>query len=139
MKNYILILVVLLLVNCSSNENSENEDVSLLGKWKLIEQLADPGDGSGVFNPITSNRTFEFFKNGDVTANGTLCFMSSEVGEIGSGTFMEIAGGDFSDGEITPNNCSINEAVLYYKLKEGNLIIWYLCIEACGQKFVKIQ
>ena len=52
-----------------------------------MEQLVDPGDGSGIFMPINSNRIFEFFSDGTVTVNGILCYISSEVGQQNSGTF----------------------------------------------------
>lgn len=141
MKNVLLILFSLVLVNCNPNDDKGSYEgiQELLGKWKLIEQLSDPGDGSGVFNPIDSNKEIEFFSNGTMTVNGVLCYMSSEVGEQNSGSFSVLENNDYYDGEIIPNDCDYAETKLYFKIEGSNLIIWYLCIEGCGQKFVKIK
>lgn len=139
MRYSILIFFVLTLLNCSSDDTKPSEEnMNLLGKWKLIEQLADPGDGSGTFNPVESDRTIEFFSDGTVTVNGSLCYMSINVEEKTSGTF-EIISDDTADtwydGIIIPNNCEIN---IYFNLPlNGDLILSYPCIEGCGQKFVK--
>jgi len=140
MKKVLLILFSLVLVNCTSNDDKSpyEGNPELLGKWKLIEQLSDPGDGSGIFNPIDdSNREIEFFSNGTVTVNGVLCYMSSEVGDQNSGSFSVLENNDYYDGEIKPNDCDYPETKLYFKIEDPNLIIWYLCIEGCGQKFIK--
>ena len=69
----LLSLVVLLAVSCNS------EDVELVNKWQLIEMLADPGDGSGGFEPVTSNKVIEFWDDGTITSNGSICTMSSST------------------------------------------------------------
>ena len=142
MKKYLLIVLLVILSSCSSDDSKPTDETGLIGKWKLIEQLADPGDGSGTFQSINSNRTIEFFKNGTVEVNGGLCFMSSEVGDIETGTFMIISDNTADttyDGEIIPNTCSSRSARVYFDLPESvNLILWYQCLEGCGQKFTKI-
>ena len=70
MKNSILILLAMFLLNCSSDDSKPSGETALIGKWKLIEQLADPGDGSGTFQPIESDIVIEFFSNGNVEVNG---------------------------------------------------------------------
>lgn len=139
MKNCLLILITTLLFNCTSKDIRpviENEE--LLGKWELIEQLVDPGDGSGIFTPIVSERVVEFFGNGRVTVNGLLCYMSSVVDGQNSGNFSEIDSEHY-DGEIIPIGCDYSETKIYYVIEDSNLILWYLCIEGCGQKFKKIE
>ncbi len=137
MKKLVLILMSSFFFNCSSDDNKiENEN--LLGKWKLIEQYSDPGDGSGSFNSIESDREIEFFSNGTVTINGILCYMSLEVDNQSYGTFNETVSEDF-DGEILPEGCDNEGRKIYYQLDDSNLILWYLCIEGCGQKFVKVE
>ncbi len=138
MKNVLLVLLTVFLFNCSSDDSKPEEaaDSPLLGKWKIIEQLLDPGDGSGVFEAITSDRTIEFFSNGKVTANGVLCHLSTDTGAEGSGTFNEEKG-SFYDGEIIPNDCNFSGARVFYKFQGSNLILWYQCIEECGQKFIR--
>jgi hypothetical protein len=139
MKNILSIILTLIFVSCASNDDKPFAgNLDLLGKWKLIEQLSDPGDGSGVFNPISSDRTLEFFSNGTVKANGILCYMSYEVGPQSSGSFIAIDDNEYFDGEITPYDCEYSDTKLYYAFEGQNLIITYLCIEGCGQKFKKI-
>ncbi len=143
MKKVILIVLTLFLVSCSSHDNKiliENE--VLLGKWKIIETLIDPGDGSGTFQPTESDRVIEFFNNGTVIINGELCYTSSEVGAQQSGTFKFISSHETDtnhDGEIKPNNCENSVAKIYFDINSNNqLILWYPCIEGCGEKFEKI-
>lgn len=141
----ILLFLVLIYLNqsCTSDEGKASRETQLTGKWKLIEQLLDPGDGSGTFRPVSSDRIIEFFSDGSVEVNGILCFMSSEVGEKKNGTYILNldANTDLqNDGEITPHSCSSRSAKVYFDLPlDGSLIIWYTCIEPCAQKFKKID
>ncbi len=140
MKKAILLLSTLVFVSCNSDNDdiSNNGNLELLGKWKLVEQLVDPGDGSGVFVPITSNRQIEFFSNSTVTVNGVLCYMSSEVGSESSGIYSKLQDNPYNDGQIIPKNCDYSETKLNYKIENSFLIIWYQCIEGCAQKFIKL-
>ncbi|WP_185956498.1 hypothetical protein [Changchengzhania lutea] len=54
MKTVLLFVVVLMFVSCSNDDSNPKKDVSLIGSWKLIEQLTDPGDGSGVFTSVNT-------------------------------------------------------------------------------------
>ncbi|XCF07480.1 hypothetical protein ABI125_06380 [Tamlana crocina] len=109
-----------------------------MGQWKLIEQLMDPGDGSGTFQPVTSNRVFEFFSDGSVTVNGDMCYITTEIGDKTTGSYVETSESDWNDGEISPPDCSFEDTKIYYQIEGENLILWYQCIEGCGQKFIKI-
>ena len=109
MKYCFSIALIFILLSCSSdNTKPETHHEGLLGKWKLIEQLADPGDGSGTFNPVESDRTIEFFSDGTITVNGSLCYMSTGVETNSSGTY-EVTSDDTADttfdGIITTDNC----------------------------------
>lgn len=80
-----------MLLNCSSKEVKPlTVNESLLGKWIIIEQYLDPGDGSSTFSPIESDRTMQFSSDGIVTVNGNFCYISSEVGTDMSGTYEVI-------------------------------------------------
>ena len=56
------------------------------------------------------------------------------------GTFTIITDSDSQhDGEIIPYTCNSRSARVYFDLPvSGDLVLWYLCIEGCGQKFDKI-
>ncbi len=139
MKKIILSLLTFSLLCCNSNDDSQKEAIELVGKWQLIEQLADPGDGSGIFVEINSDRIFEFFNDGTVIVNGDLCYMSSEVSNQNSRNYIELIDNEYYDGEIIPNDCVLSEEERVLYLIEGNnLILIYPCIEGCGQKFSKI-
>lgn len=143
MKKVVVLLLMfsLFMISCKTDDNQEKS--ALIGKWKLIEQLVDPGDGSGTFQPIVSDRIIEFFNDGTITVNGELCYLATEVGDNNSGTYELINDPEIDsnfDGEIIPSDCSSSETKLHFTLPlNGDLILWYLCIEPCGQKFVKIH
>lgn len=128
------------MLSCSSDDNKPKDNTGLIGKWKLTEQYLDPGDGSGDFQYIDSDRVITFLSDGTVEINGQLCFMASEVGDLETGDFLLITDSDTQyDGEIIPNKCSSRSVKVYFDLPvSGNLILWYQCIEACAQKFKKI-
>ena len=127
-----LFIIITLLFNSCSNDNSENID--LIGKWRLIEVLADPGDGSGVFRSVNSSKTLEFFADGTVKSNGSLCYMNTGTQQEGEGTYS------LEKGLIRPKNCTINgiNVTISYKIEGPDLILSYFCIEPCREKFIKI-
>ena len=57
-----LSLMIFCLSSCTS-ANEENSTINEIGSWKLIAVLADPGDGSGVFQPVLSDKTIIFETN----------------------------------------------------------------------------
>lgn len=125
----LLILSILLVSNFSSCKKDKN--TTIVNKWKLIEQYSDPGDGSGDFNPVESNKTIEFLDNGTVVSNGSLCIMSYDVDGQTTATY--------NDSTIITNNCDYENFTIYYQLKDNNLILWYPCIEGCAQKYQQIE
>ena len=140
MKRVALFILSLIFINCASDDTKPKDaDEPLLGKWKIIERLVDPGDGSGTFQSIDSERTIEFFNNATVTVNGVMCYMATEVSSHTTGTYVSIFGSDFNDGEITPPDCNYDGAKVWYKISGANLILWYQCIEGCGEKYIKVN
>lgn len=131
MKKVIILLVCLgLLFAC--NESDDNQENNLQSKWKLTEVLADPGDGSGTFQPIESDLTIEFYNDGTLKSNGLLCYMALESSEETSGTYSIV------DNTISPDNCD-HSLDFTIDSENSRLIISYPCIEPCGLKFVKIN
>ncbi len=128
---YILLFSALVLVFASCKK--ESEDPTLINTWKLIEVLADPGDGSGTFQPVTSDKTISFFADGTVTSNANLCQMSTDTGMGSAGTYSE------TELSITPDNCGVSAFVMTYELTGANLILSYPCFEACREKYVVVD
>jgi len=130
MKKVILIILFSrILFSCSEKDESTNTD--LIGKWKLTEILADPGDGSGTFHSVSSNVILEFHSDYTVTSNKPVCTMSIETGEPGSGTYS------LADSTISSGDCGTTYSKLKFEISGSVLILYYPCIEPCATKYVK--
>jgi heat shock protein HslJ len=133
MKKTILFLLTLsFLISCSENNDDNIENTQLIGKWKLIEQLADPGDGSGTFKSIESQKFIEFKDEGIITSNGSLCDPYSDE-QISSGTYS------ISEGKITTNCQNPNIAFIGFIIEDGHLILNFASNEGFSQKFQKLD
>lgn len=127
-RNILLFSFLLSISSCK-----KQKDPQLISEWRLIEVLADPGDGSGTFQPVISDKTIEFFSDGTVTSNGNLCTMSSPSGTGSSGSYDE------TEMTVTPDNCGVAAFVILYELSGENLILSYPCIEACREKYEAVD
>lgn len=128
MKNQMLFLLfIIFLISCSEEEQT-NIDIGLIGNWKLIEILADPGDGSGTFQPVQSDRIIEFKRNGTLTTNGSLCEPYSDE---------MISSGSFGNNTIITNCQDPNISKIYYELESQYLILNFISNEGYSQKFQK--
>lgn len=126
-------IVLVTLYSCTKQDDVFVKNKELIGKWKLTEQLMDPGDGSGTYMPVDSDKTIEFFSNGTVVSNGPLCTITSDTGQKTVGVF-------YDDKEyIKPKGCDYSAFKIDYRITDSNLFLIYFCIEGCGQKFVKIN
>ncbi len=122
-------MVIPLLLSCEGDDTVSPE---LIGTWQLSEVLADPGDGSGTFNSIDSDKTITFFADGSVQSNATLCNLSTQPDEPSAGVYS------LQDSTITPD-CPGQDFFFNIKfvIEGSNLILTYLCIESCAEKYVK--
>ncbi len=109
-----------------------NSETELIGNWKLIEVLADPGNGSGTFQPVETTKTIEFKTDGIITTNSSLCDPYSDE-MISSGSYS------LSDKTITTNCQNTNIATIYFELENQYLILNFLSNEGYSQKFEKIN
>ncbi|KOS05249.1 hypothetical protein AM493_03765 [Flavobacterium akiainvivens] len=125
-----LFAVLLVIVACSDDDNN-NTNPELVNTWRLTQILADPGDGSGTFTAVESDKTLKFAANGTVTSNGNLCFMDVAATTASSGTYND------ANGTITAQ-CEASYT-LKYAIENGNLIITYPCFEPCKAKFVLVE
>ena len=132
MKKLILLLGILVLTSSCSKDKNES-DSELIGQWKLIEVKADPGDGSGTFQGVDSEKVIVFLINGTVTSNGTICHISIESNNPTSGTFSLL------ESTISSSDCVDMERDVEFEIVNSKLIMRYPCIEACEEKFTKIQ
>ena len=126
MKISFAILVILsLFTSCKKNKRD-----SLTGTWELKEVLMDPGNGSGVFTAVSSDKNLVFNTNGNVNSNGIICDMSIESNSSTSGTYSAI------DSTIISSTCQ--NLIIKYELSGDTLILIYPCFEACKAKYIKV-
>lgn len=105
----------------------------IIGKWKLVEVLMDPGDGSGGFNPVSSDKTVTFLSDGTVRSNGAICWMSIAADSPSSAEYSLV------DSTITSRDCPPDLPFpIRFEITGDELIISYPCIEPCRAKFRKI-
>ena len=127
-KMVLLTLMSLMILSCNKDETG------LTGEWKLVAQLMDPGDGSRVFTAVESEKTITFFKNGKLESNKDLCYPLSASPESSKGTYS------IEDSTLNIRTCSGNTApTIWFSLSGDSLILSYLCIEGCGEKYVRIE
>jgi hypothetical protein len=130
MKKSIVVLIFLgFLLSC--NKKTDPISSSIVGTWKLIEVLADPGDGSGTFQPVNSTKTIIFDANGNVSSNGSMCDMSTGANTGSTGTY--------SDAQATFNSIECQNLTINYELNNTTLILIYPCIEPCKAKYIKVE
>lgn len=132
MKTKILLLITVALLSSCSNDEKSNSETRLTGKWKLIEVLADPGNGSGTFKSVESNTTIEFKNNGIIETNTSLCNPYSDE-MIDSGTY------NLSNKTITTNCQNPNIATINFELQDQHLVLNFISNEGYSQKFKKIN
>ena len=132
MKKIIFLLGVIgLLISCNSDDDlSPNTD--LVGEWELIEVLADPGDGSGTFQAVESDKTIIFHQDGTITSNGTICNLSIQTNNPTSGTYS------FTDSTFNSPDCNDSEYEYQFEHNGNILIVFYPCIEPCQAKYRKM-
>lgn len=131
MKSFLLFAFLLFVFLFSSCEKNQDRATPLSGTWLLVEMLADPGDGSGTFEPVTSSKTITFGENGAYTANGDLCLFNKASETETSGIFWE------ENQTVEPDECIYLTPTsgITYEFVGEDLILSYPCIEPCRQKY----
>lgn len=115
------------------SDDMPTPDTELIGDWKLVEVLSDPGNGSGVFVSVDSEKTMTFFNDGTLTSNGSLCNLGFSSLVPTSGVYSLV------DSTYTTNDCGLANIPYEFEKNDNVLIVSYPCIEACQSKFVKIN
>ena len=123
--SFAILVIISFLASCKKNDRD-----SLTGTWVLKEVLMDPGNGSGVFNAVSSDKNLVFNTNGNVNSNGVICDMSIESNTSTAGTYSEI------DSTIISTTCP--NLILKYEVSGDTLILIYPCFEPCKAKYIKV-
>lgn len=132
MKKLLVLFSCLLILNACGKEKEIPSNV-LVGNWKLTSLYVDPGDGSGVYVDVNSNKQITFFNDGSFTSKGDICDIYPSDEGISSGSYS------VSDTTIVVAICKGKEANIDIKLiLEKDLItIYYPCIEGCANKYTR--
>ena len=131
MKKLIGTLITVGILFACNNDDDSNSNTELAGNWKLIEVLLDPGDGSGTFSSIESEKIITFESGGIITSNGNLCDMSINSDNQTSGTYSN------SESTFNSADCNNPDYNFTFEQNESILIINYPCIEPCQAKYIK--
>lgn len=133
MNRGIVIFILLgFIFSCNSDDDSNTSERTVIGTWKLTANLMDPGDGSGSFETVDSEKLISFNADGTVSSNGLLCSMSVDANNPSSGIYTLT---DFS----IDADCESMLWPLSFSINANILIINYPCIEPCQSKYLKIK
>ena len=127
MKNLILLTAILFSLMACRKTAMQTSNNSIVGRWKLSEYLADPGDGSGTWLSAASlNPSFlEFKKDGSLIVTPF---------NANSWDHFQLT----SDSTIVFFRDS-DQITKAYHFSEGVLILTGGCIEACGERYIPVQ
>jgi len=66
-QTFLFTFLLTVVFSCKKEDKGPAENNGLVGKWKLVESLLDPGDGSGTFRKVDeiASTVVEFKANGD--------------------------------------------------------------------------
>jgi Lipocalin-like domain len=126
------VIIGLYILSSSCDKYTCGFSTGIVGEWKLVEELMDPGDGSGTFQPVSSTKKIEFFDDGTFEANGEMCSMTNQSGTNHDGVYST------STGILNPDNCASTQPLnITYTLSADTLILNYPCFEGCAQKYYR--
>jgi len=128
-KTLLTLLLAGALISCTKSDDITECD--LVGTWKLIEVLVDPGDGSGTFHRVSTEKVLEFHSDGTLWSNGSICYISTESVPASSGTYS------LSDSTINSSECPNTPISIRFHKIGSTLTVSYPCDEACLAKFKK--
>lgn len=128
----ILVILFLLLISCNNDDDFNTDTV--VGTWEITDRLADPGDGSGVFRPLSSGKRLQFNADGTFSVTrGTLCGIANDENGNQTGTYS------LEDSTISISCEGFPEQYgVGFELISGRLVLNYLCIEPCAERYRKI-
>ena len=99
-------------------------------RWQLDAVLSDPGDGSGRFQSVDSDRTITLLSDGSYIAEGDICSFSEDGRPNTMGSY------DIEGGTITPDDCvTIGGTPISLSVTADSLFIDYLCFEPCRHRY----
>ncbi|WP_236977331.1 hypothetical protein [Membranihabitans maritimus] len=129
-----LLLLVFFGLLTSCTRNKDEISPGLVGSWKLIESLADPGDGSGTYQAVEDGKIIEFTADNTIISRGTFCLPDTV-----SAVPRVVATYSVNDSIIIPMDCESGWNT-HFELMGPYLILSNpYCIEPCLQKYARID
>ncbi len=125
----ILSVLVIGLFGCEEEKEVIEEADST---WQLEAILADPGDGSGTFQTVESDKTVSFYADGTLTSNGSLCIMGVDTDTTFNATYNS------ADLTIETDCWSDLPIQMNYNISNDTLLIHYPCFEACIERYIQL-
>ena len=121
----LLTIVIFFIIGCEKSKQVENN--SLVGKWKLTESYADPGDGSGTWQPADAAHPgyLEFKTDGTVTITPYNIYNAERYKITSDSTLLFIR--------------STDSIFTRYSFSKTLLILYPPCIEGCGEKYIAVH
>ena len=102
---------------------SADNNSSIIGRWKLTETLADPGDGSGIWMPATTNYIIQFNEDSTAYENPVNPYRNVNRYSV------------INDSTLTLFYSTGTSFSYHFKIESNTLTIMGGCIEACGTKY----
>ncbi len=121
-----VLIIILVSTLFSCKKTGINGNVPLTGNWVAVQDLADPGDGSGTWQPLQVKTTAQFSADGSVSGTAFEGYTKYVVKDSITLTFTK------------PDKSFEN---FYYQIKHDTLTMSpagpVICFEPCGTKFKK--
>jgi hypothetical protein len=127
MKNFILVAAVLCSLVACKKAVTQFSNSSIVGKWKLSEYLADPGDGSGTWHSAASldPSYLEFKEDGTLSVSPYSVYSCDHFQVTSDSTIIFFRGSEKFDR--------------WYHFSKTLLTLSGGCIEACGGRYIPAQ
>ncbi|SEJ61092.1 hypothetical protein SAMN05216327_11432 [Dyadobacter sp. SG02] len=138
------LMLILTVVACKNDgadpiddapKRAMKENNGLIGKWKIVEYLSDPGNGSGTYREVKDDvaHTIEFRENGEFVE-------TKGQGQSSVPLFNAYKVLDDKRIELIPIDRSQPSHTWYYsELSASKVTLGYGCIEACSGKYIAVE
>lgn len=115
-------------------KRASKENNGLIGKWKIVEYLGDPGDGSGRYRKVGDDEyhIIQFKENGE--------FLEEKGPAISSATYFnayKILNDDRIE-MIPIDRGAPSHIWRYSELSPTKLTLNFSCFEACSGKYIAV-
>ncbi|WP_343524183.1 hypothetical protein [Pedobacter sp.] len=131
MKKILLLILAaagLLYISCKKTGHEQDGPGEVYGKWKNIEAMQDPGDGSGRYKKVTGEAKYLVLSK---SADNAGKFEGDALPDLFSFRIL-----DSVKMEVSSNTYK-TPLIYYYKVSAKSLQLNPPCFEGCGYRFVR--